>query len=129
MMARCTDADSRKSVPIRQFLLTNLIRGNNGNALKFRVPLSILGSALDNMGQFPFNHETDTGIKYDGPTLFIRGSKSKYVPDKTMPAIKTFFPNARVADIDAGHWVISEKPEDFRQGECAVLMLGIRLRC
>lgn len=38
-----------------------------------------------------------------------------------MPAIKTFFPNVRVVDIEAGHWVISEKPEDFRRGECVVL--------
>ena len=66
------------------------------------------------MADFPFS-ESD-GVQYDGPTLFVRGTKSKYVTDATIPAIKRFFPNAQIADVEAGHWLISEKPEDFRQG-------------
>ncbi|KAJ5557396.1 hypothetical protein N7494_001311 [Penicillium frequentans] len=106
--------DYEESLPIRQFLLTNLVRSDDEHkTLKFRVPLSVIGNSLDNMAHFPFS-ESD-GVQYDGPTLFVRGTKSKYVTDATIPAIKKFFPNAQIADVEAGHWLISEKPEDFRQ--------------
>ena len=106
---------SVQSLPIRQFLLTNLIRSEEDNkTLKFRVPLSVLGESLENMADFPFKESDD--IHYDGPTLFIRGTKSRYVSDKAVPAIKKFFPNAQIADVEAGHWLISENPEAFRQG-------------
>ncbi|OQE09690.1 hypothetical protein PENFLA_c103G08307 [Penicillium flavigenum] len=106
--------DYEESLPIRQFLLTNLVRSDDEHkTLKFRVPLSVIGDSLDNMADFPFS-ESD-GVQYDGPTLFGRGTKSKYATDATIPAIKRFFPNAQIADVEAGHWLISEKPEDFRQ--------------
>lgn len=66
------------------------------------------------MADFPFS-EAD-GKQYKGPTLFVRGTKSRYVTNETIPAIKKFFPNAQIADVDAGHWLISENPEAFRQG-------------
>ncbi|OGE47575.1 hypothetical protein PENARI_c041G11155 [Penicillium arizonense] len=105
--------DYEESLPIRQFLLTNLVRSEEDNTLKFRVPLSVIGRSLDNMADFPFK-ESDN-LKYDGPTLFVRGTRSQYVSDDTMPAIKKFFPNAQIADVEAGHWLISENPEAFRQ--------------
>ncbi|KAJ5132972.1 hypothetical protein N7448_007130 [Penicillium atrosanguineum] len=101
-----------ESIGIRQFLLTNLIRSED-NTLKFRVPLSVLGASLDNMADFPFSESG--GFQYSGPTLFVRGTKSRYVSDGTIPAIKKFFPNAQIADVEAGHWLISENPEAFRQ--------------
>ncbi|OKO97689.1 Abhydrolase domain-containing protein C22H12.03 [Penicillium subrubescens] len=102
-----------ESLPIRQFLLTNLVRSEEDNTFKFRVPLSVIGDSLDNMADFPFS-EAD-GKQYHGPTLFVRGTRSRYVSDETIPAIKKFFPNAQIADVDAGHWLISENPEAFRQ--------------
>jgi hypothetical protein len=67
------------------------------------------------MADFPFS-EAD-GKQYKGSTLFVRGTKSRYVSDENIPAIKRFFPNAQIADVDAGHWLISENPEAFRQGK------------
>ncbi|CRG86743.1 Abhydrolase domain-containing protein C22H12,03 [Talaromyces islandicus] len=120
-VAKASEADKiltkyEPSLPVRQFLLTNLIRDsdNENKTMKFRVPLDILGSALDNMADFPFS-KSNPGPTYNGPTLFVRGLQSTYVGEKTVPAIRRFFPNAKLADIDAGHWVISEKPEEFRQ--------------
>ncbi|QRD87906.1 alpha/beta fold family hydrolase [Aspergillus flavus] len=101
-----------QSLPIRQFLLTNLVRGDHG-AMKFRVPVSILGDALSEMANFPYAESSSA--TYDGPTLFVRGTKSRYVSDDTIPAIKKFFPKAQIADVEAGHWLISENPEAFRQ--------------
>lgn len=82
--------------------------------LMFRVPLKILSSALSNMGDFPFKDPDQA--RYEGPTLFVRGTKSHYVADEALPVIGRFFPRFQLADIDSGHWVISENPEAFRKG-------------
>lgn len=83
--------------------------------MKFRVPLSVLGASLDDMADFPYREPG--AVKYDGPTLVVRGTKSRYVGDDSIPAIKKFFPNSEIADVEAGHWLISENPEGFRQGK------------
>lgn len=100
--------------------------------MKFRVPLDTLGSALDNMADFPFSQSSNgpaAAATYNGPTLFVRGLQSTYVGEKTVPAIRKFFPNAELADIDAGHWVISEKPEEFRQGTYLSFFFGVKIAC
>ncbi|KAF7586567.1 hypothetical protein BBP40_008666 [Aspergillus hancockii] len=104
--------DYEESLPIRQFLLTNLVRGEDGT-MKFRVPVSILGEALGEMANFPYAESGS--VTYDGPTLFVRGTRSRYVSEDAIPAIKKFFPNAQIADVEAGHWLISENPEGFKQ--------------
>ncbi|KAL2868710.1 putative alpha/beta hydrolase [Aspergillus lucknowensis] len=109
--------DYEEALPIRQFLLTNLVRSQEDQTMKFRVPLSILGDSLREMGDFPFGEPGS--VQYKGPTLVVRGTKSPYVSDETFPAIRGFFPNSRVVDVEAGHWVISENPEAFRKGKSA----------
>lgn len=104
-----------ESLPIRQFLLTNLARAEDGTQ-KFKVPIKFLTPSLNGLGDFPFRDPDET--RYEGPTLIVRGTQSHYVSDETLPVCGRFFPNFERADIDAGHWVISEKPEEFRQGEC-----------
>src|SRR4051812_22584807 len=103
-----------KSLPVRQFLLGNLHRPAGEKTQKFKVPLRILGAALDNLGDFPFKDPGE--VRFAKPTLFVRGTQSKYIPDEALPIIGQFFPRFELADIDAGHWVTSEKPEEFRQG-------------
>ncbi|KAH8598046.1 Alpha/Beta hydrolase protein [Bisporella sp. PMI_857] len=105
-----------EALPIRQFLLTNLQRKPDEKTQSFRVPLKILGGALDNLGDFPF--KDPDAVRFEKPTLFVRGTQSPYVPDEALPIIGKFFPRFELADIDCGHWVISEKPEDFRRGMC-----------
>lgn len=109
------------SLPIRQFLLTNLYRapleGSEGLSpyLTFRIPLKTLQRALDGMADFPFKDPEAT--RFEGPALFVRGTKSEYVADEALPVIGRFFPRFRVVDVEAGHWVVSEKPEDFKNGK------------
>ena len=118
------------SSSIRQFLLANLVRSDPSipsSPFKFRIPLKILGESLGHMADFPFTNPGDTinhtggvndGARYDGLALFVRGTRSRYVPDELLPIVGRFFPKFRLVDIqDAGHWVISEKPEDFRRGK------------
>ncbi|KAI5862852.1 alpha/beta-hydrolase [Durotheca rogersii] len=100
---------------VRQFLLSNLRRPfNNIGGRRFRIPLGILARALPRLGDFPFK---DPALaRFPGPALFVRGTRSPYVPDDVLPLVGSFFPRFRLADIDAGHWVISEKPEEFLRG-------------
>ena len=99
---------------IRQFLLGNLITGENGKK-KFGFPLKYLSAALNKMGDFPFKDPDD--VRFDKPALFVRGTKSHYCADEMLPTIGRFFPRFELADIEAGHWVVSENPEAFRKGE------------
>ncbi|PFH54957.1 hypothetical protein XA68_11366 [Ophiocordyceps unilateralis] len=101
------------SLPVRQFLLGNLSRADGSPKLSFRIPLDILHRSLGTLGDFPHGHsERQRFVK---PSLFIRGTKSGYVKDEMLPFIDQLFPNFQLVEIDAGHWLISEQPEAFRQ--------------
>jgi pimeloyl-ACP methyl ester carboxylesterase len=118
-VSKQSDADTilqkyEEALPIRQFLLTNLMRSPDTKTLKFRIPIKILAVTLDHMADFPFRDPDEA--RYEGPTLFVRGTRSHYVADEALPLIGRFFPRFELLDIESGHWVISEKPEDFRRG-------------
>ncbi|ORX98182.1 Alpha/Beta hydrolase protein [Clohesyomyces aquaticus] len=100
-------------IPVRQFLLTNLVRTSPSEPLKFRIPVRILANSLDDMADFPFTNPDERW--FNKPALFVRGTRSHYVTDETLPIIGRFFPRFELVDVEAGHWVISENPKDFRQ--------------
>ncbi len=119
LLTRSGGGGRKKSLTIRQFLLGNLARrgGHNdhdggGRVLRFRVPLDVLGRALDHMGDFPF--KDPEAARFKGPFLLVRGTRSHYVPDEALAVTGRFFPRFEHVDVDAGHWVISENPEAFR---------------
>jgi pimeloyl-ACP methyl ester carboxylesterase len=66
------------------------------------------------MADFPFKDPEI--VRFEGPTLIVRGTKSHYVSDECLPLVGRFFPRFELLDIEAGHWVMSEKFEEFRQG-------------
>lgn len=112
-----SDRGTAMPLPIRQFLLTNLVRNSSDGVARFRVPLATLSRALDGMAGFPWTPADGGGtVRFDGPALFIRGTKSSYVKDEHFPTIRHFFPHARVVDVDAGHWLIAEQPVVFGNG-------------
>lgn len=81
--------------------------------------MKILASALDNLGDFPYKDPSE--VRFEKRALFVRGTHSKYVPDEALPIIGQFFPRFELADIEAGHWVISENPEAFREGKLNIV--------
>ncbi|KAG8972549.1 hypothetical protein FRC05_009782 [Tulasnella sp. 425] len=99
-------------VSIRQFLLTNLDKAPSGATphQKFRIPLDILYNAIDGIGDFPYEPDHR---KWEGKTLFVKGSKSKYINRKNIPIAKEYFPNMEVITLEAGHWVHAEQPVEF----------------
>jgi pimeloyl-ACP methyl ester carboxylesterase len=102
-----------KDLAVRQFLLQNLHRPDPKGPYTWRIPLSYLTPALNAMGDFPFR-DPDSA-RFEKPTLMIRGTKSHYVPDETLPIIGRFFPRFELRDVESGHWVVSENPEGFRR--------------
>lgn len=77
------------------------------------MPVNTLSKSLGAMMDFPYTDPDET--RYEGPTLFVRGTKSIYVADETLPIVGRFFPRFELRDIDAGHWVISENPDSFKE--------------
>lgn len=101
-----SDADAilkqvEDNLAVRQFLLTNLTKPRGEDHLKFRIPVNILRSALDKIGSFPYHPDK---VRFTKPALFVRGSRSHYVPDEVIPTIGQFFPSFTLKDIDSGHW-------------------------
>jgi pimeloyl-ACP methyl ester carboxylesterase len=47
-------------------------------------------------------------------TRFIKGELSNYILDEDVSQLEEYFPDSDVVSISgAGHWVHSEKPEEF----------------
>ena len=103
----------------------NLSRRGSSQVLRWRVPLEVLANSLDAIADFPFHKPGE--IDYPGPTLFIRGTRSRYISDDTIPVIKKFFPNSRIVDVEAGHWLTAENPEAFVRGTSLAVLSGICL--
>jgi esterase len=92
---------------VRQFLLKNLQRKTEGG-FSWKINLKTIGEKLSNIGL-----DLHAKGSFEKPTLFIRGAKSKYVPDSDWNRITEIFPNAKLETMDTGHWVQAEKPQEF----------------
>ncbi len=102
-------AEVESNKVIRQFLLMNMKPSKEGG-YRCVVALDVLAKTLDNVSAWPFNCDY---TRWSGPALFIRGKNSPYVADNFLTSIAKFFPRFEVYDVDAGHWLISEKPQEF----------------
>jgi pimeloyl-ACP methyl ester carboxylesterase len=118
---RQADADTilqkyEPDLSIRQFLLTNFVRNpdRSGPRYHFRIPLPTLAKSLPAMADFPFRDPDET--RFEGPTLVVRGTRSHYVADESLPLIGRYFPKFELLDLDSGHWVMAERFDDFKKG-------------
>ncbi|RRB00751.1 alpha/beta fold hydrolase [Larkinella rosea] len=95
-------------LPVRQFLLKNLFRNEQGE-FDWRLNLPVIEQELYGIGG-----ELKNIRPISEPTLFIRGSESRYIKDQDQDEIKRLFPNSTLETIPgAGHWVQAEKPAEF----------------
>jgi pimeloyl-ACP methyl ester carboxylesterase len=93
----------------RKFLVSNLERDPSGG-FRWIVNLGILESALPNL----FRQIPEPGQSYEGPVLFLRGSKSKFVSDADIRMIEGFFPKAKLVTVEgAGHNVHFDQTDRF----------------
>lgn len=104
-------AKFEKDQVVRQFLLQNVKKNKETGKLESRIPLDVMKDALikGNIAAWEFDSNYN---RWMGPSLFIRGTISKYVPDEYIPEIGKFFPNFEVRDLESGHWVMAEKPKE-----------------
>lgn len=105
LYAESTDilAPRAQSMPIRQFLLTNLTKDRDSPKYSVRLPLDILSDSIDNIGDFPF--DVSDKARFNKPALFVKGGDSKYINRKNVGVAEILFPQMRLETIDgAGHW-------------------------
>ena len=101
-------AESLHDRGIRQFLLKSL-HWVEKDRLDFRFNLKVLSQKMEEIGD-----ALATTATYDGPVLFLRGSRSEYIADADLPQIRNHFPKAYMETVeDAGHWLHAENPQQF----------------
>ncbi|KAJ3331072.1 hypothetical protein HDU76_004151 [Blyttiomyces sp. JEL0837] len=96
----------------RKFLLTNLTptpSPTTSPILKFRVNLPSLESYIDEK----FHLHDSTDLYFDGPSLFLRGTKEEYIRIEGVMAIQRLFRDSRILDVETGHMVHMERPIQF----------------
>lgn len=112
-LTRRSEVDSQLAAAVteptlRSFLLQNLVLENG--QFRWRINLDAIDTAMTTLTGFP-----DFGSRrYEGPTLFLGGSKSSYLAPEHHGAVRHYFPSAAIRMMEgAGHWLHAEKPEAF----------------
>lgn len=94
---------------VRQFLLKNLSRNNEGKFV-WKINLPAIEQHIEEIG---------AGMQFEGqfakPTLFIKGSKSNYFKPGDDENILQYFPHAEIVTVNTGHWVQAEDPKAFME--------------
>lgn len=94
---------------VRQFLLKNLDKGDDGFQWRFNLPALRANYAA--LSDAPHLEQS-----YEGPVLLIKGGNSDYIQRDHQPIIERFFPHAELKIIQgAGHWLHAEKPASFQR--------------
>jgi pimeloyl-ACP methyl ester carboxylesterase len=109
---RRSDADEQLAARVdddrvRGFLLQNLRSGSDG--MHWLANLDLLRRELDTIGGFP-----DIDATFERPVMWVAGERSPYIKAEHEPMMRQLFPLTRTVTIkEAGHWVHSEKAEEF----------------
>lgn len=98
--------------PTRQFVLQNLVV-DESNRVRWRVNLPAIAESVNEAAE-PFGWDALPSTPDSLPSLFVGGGQSDYLTEAHHPVIRSKFPTAQFAVVpDAGHWVHSERPEQF----------------
>ena len=101
-------ADYVDELPVRQFLLKNLVR-EGPDHFAWRMNLDAIERCYDRLtgGQ-------TAQAAYTGPVLFIKGGDSDYILPKHRDSVSKLFPQAQLRVIPGtGHWLHAEKTDVF----------------
>lgn len=95
-------------VPVRQFLLKNLVK-NGSSGFCWRMNLKSLCKNYHHI----MAGQSSSG-SYGGEVLFVVGGRSDYVQHKHREHVLNLFPKTSMKIIpETGHWLHAEKPELF----------------
>lgn len=93
---------------MRQFLMTNLVRGELG--LRWQINLEVLHASLQVLRQNPL----DKKDRFPGPVMLIAGGRSKFIQDDDYESMRSWFPNLEHRTLTkAGHNVHVDDREGF----------------
>jgi len=92
---------------VRLFLMKNLQRRKEGG-FRWKMNLDLLHRDYPNIIA-----AIDTHGEVDVETLFIYGTKSKYIQESEVEGIAEIFTNSKYVPIEAGHWIHAEKPTEL----------------
>jgi len=92
---------------VRQFLLKNLKREEDGT-FGWKMNLPVIRDRYDEVNAALQGDEI-----FEGPVLFVRGTKSPSLTRAAVDAARSRFPDAQLVEVDSGHWVHAEKPDAF----------------
>ncbi len=87
------------------FLLKSLYQDEQQN-WQWRFNLSLIVRDYEVLSDW-----TESGLCFDGPTLFLKGAESDYIQAKHQQTINEQFPNASAKIVQAGHWLHAQKPQ------------------
>lgn len=96
---------------VQTFLLGNLKA--SGTSSKLRIPaLEMLKyDIIRDMGSWP-----NIQARYPGPTLIMHAKYSPFVTDTNLKVdFPRYFSNFKLKQYECGHWIVSERPEEFVQ--------------
>lgn len=101
---------------IRGFILKNL-RRVEGNRFEWKLNAPALLRNLEKIMK-PMDRNLSYSARVTGfPVIFLRGSKSDYLPPEDYPGILEIFPAAEFVEIpNAGHWVHADNPDAVVKG-------------
>lgn len=100
--------DKLRDPGIVLFLMKNIARREDG-PLYWRMNLPVLVAQYQNITAAI----TSTTV-FDGPTLFVRGGRSRYIQDSDWPEILKLFPHAQLRTVEqAGHWVHADQLDEL----------------
>ncbi|GJM13991.1 MAG: acyl-CoA esterase [Pseudohongiella sp.] len=108
--AEATLEDYISDQATRQFVLTNLVRNEEGS-FDWRLNKDSLRKNYANL-----RAELEATQSFTKPVLFVKGSQSPYIQTEHETQIMELFPVASVkVIIDAGHWLHAEQPQALQK--------------
>jgi esterase len=93
---------------IRQFLLKNLKRDETG---KFYWGLNI-NAVKENLSRL-LDEIIMPDKPFPGPVMVISGKRSGYISELDKKDFRTAFPAVQIEELDSGHWVHAEQPDEL----------------
>jgi esterase len=100
-------AEAAPDPNIRAFLVSNLELGPKPS---WRIGLDEIAAAIPDLEGW----EDPALPPYQGVSLFVFGTESRYVRTEDRPTIRALFPRARFVGVKgAGHWVHADNPVGF----------------
>jgi pimeloyl-ACP methyl ester carboxylesterase len=98
--------------PMRQFLLTNLVRDAGTGSFRWQCNLPVLHASLPHIRM----NALEDADRYAGPVLLMRGERSDFIEDGDAEAMRHWFEHLREVTVpQAGHNVHVENRAGFLQ--------------